>query len=282
MKDISKLVSVIIPTKNSGEFLEACLQSIKNQTYRNIEVIVNDDVSTSDNTKEVVEQYGKEGLNVRYVQENRSMAQGRKVGAEHATGEIILHLDSDMVLDGGVVEDVVDQINAGFDALVIPEESFGIGFWAKCKWLEKKCYEEVEQIESLRSLKTSVYKAVGGHNPDLVFSEDKDLDIRVRDGGYKVGRIRSYIRHNEGHPSLLKILKKKMGYAPTANKFAELHPRAFAWQVNVLNRYWIYLIRIKYLLLYPHLYIGMFFMKTLEFFCGGLGLFNVILRNRRT
>lgn len=261
------LVSVIIPTKNSSEFLEACLESIKSQTYKNVEIIVVDNDST-DNTKEIAKKYTDKVFN--YGPERSAQ---RNFGAKNSQGEFVVFIDSDMEVTPRVMESCVLAMEKGnAKGVIIPEESFGQGFWAKCKWLEKKCYEGVEKIESLRCLKTSVYKKIGGHNTELVFSEDKDLDIRVKKAGYIVGRIESYIRHNEGKPSLLKLLRKKRGYAQTANKFAQLHPREFAWQRNIFNRYRLYLKGIKYLFLYPHLYLGMFFMKTCEFCWALIGI----------
>lgn len=268
----NSLVSIIVPTKNSAANLNDFLASIKQQDYLNIEVIVNDDKTSMDTTQEVVKKYQAVGMNISYIQENISMAQGRKEAAKYANGEVLMHLDSDMKLEPGLVTESVSIIEDGADALVIPEESFGVGFWAKCKWLEKKCYEGVEQIESLRCLKTSVYNAVGGHNPALVFSEDKDLDIRVRKARYKVGRTSGHILHNEGRISLLETARKKMSYSGTLNKFAELHPTEFRWQVNIFNRYLIYLRNIRYLFTNPLLYLGIIFMKTCEFGAGAFGM----------
>jgi len=264
------LVSVIIPTKNSSRTLEACLKSIKDQSYKNIEVVINDDKRTTDDTEELIEKYSKD-LNIHYIRENISMAQGRKAGAEFSKGEILLHLDSDMELSNQLVEECVDKISGEYDALVIPEESFGTTFWAKCKWLEKKCYEGVENIESLRAIKREVYFRVGGHDEKMVFSEDKDMDIRVRNAGYKVGRTKNILRHNEGNLKLFKTIKKKLHYSNTANLFAEKHPKEFAWQANPLNRYIIFFKNGGYLFKYPAVYIGMIFMKTCEFFSGGIG-----------
>ena len=56
------LVSVIIPTYNSSRTLEKCLESIKNQTYKNIEIIVVDNNST-DNTKEIAKKFADKAIN---------------------------------------------------------------------------------------------------------------------------------------------------------------------------------------------------------------------------
>ena len=64
--------------------------------------------------------------------------------------------------------------------------------------------------ESARFIKSAVYESIGGHNPKMVLSEDKDLDLRIRKAGYKVGRINEPIYHNEGNLSLKKGFTKEV------------------------------------------------------------------------
>jgi glycosyltransferase involved in cell wall biosynthesis len=267
----SPLVSVIVPTYNSEKLLQDFLNSILKQKYSNIEVVINDDVRSNDTTESLLHSYILKGLKIIYIKENISMAQGRKKAVEYASGSVLIHLDSDMQITEDLISECVNLINNGCDAVIIPEESFGIGFWAKCKWLEKKCYEGIENIESLRCVKSDVYKSVGGHNEELVFSEDKDFDLRVRAANYSVCRAKNLIFHNEGNLILSNTLKKKLNYSNTANLFAELHPEAFKWQVNIFNRYYIFLKRFDLFFLHPLLYVGMIYMKTCEFIFGTFG-----------
>lgn len=268
----NSLVSVIVPSYQSEANLKRFLHSFLTSTYVNYEIIINDDKRTTDNTPLVIEEAKNKGIHVILLKENISMAQGRKSGASHANGEFLLHLDSDMEITPNLLTECVETINKGYDALIIPEESFGTTFWAKCKWLEKKCYDGVEEMESLRFIKKNIYDKLGGHNELMIFSEDKDLDIRVKEAGYKVGRVKNHLRHNEGHLLLLRTLKKKLGYSGTANIFAEAHPKHFKWQTNIFNRYIIYFKNIKYLFSNPLLYIGMLYMKTLEYAFAAFGL----------
>jgi len=58
----------------------------------------------------------------------------RNFGAAQATGQYVVFIDSDMELAPGVVEAcVVKATEANAAGIIIPEESFGIGFWAQCK-----------------------------------------------------------------------------------------------------------------------------------------------------
>src|ERR1039457_5929793 len=88
------LVSVIMPTYNRGYVVGEAIESILNQTYDNIEVVVVDDGST-DNTQEKLKEYG-DRIRVVY-QRNSGPAAARNRGIRAARGEIIAFLDSDDV-----------------------------------------------------------------------------------------------------------------------------------------------------------------------------------------
>ncbi|WP_158319421.1 glycosyltransferase family 2 protein [Actinoplanes xinjiangensis] len=264
-------LSVIVPAYNSATLLREFLDSFRASDFGDFEIVVNDDVRSTDETAEIVAEFRAGGLAVRYLRENRSMAQGRRRGAAEASGDILLHLDTDMTVTPGLLGECADLLAERYDALVVPEESFGTTFWARCKWLEKKCYDGVEQIESLRCLRRDVYEKLGGHDERMIFSEDKDLDLRVRAAGYRVGRTRGFLYHNEGRLRLSRTLRKKLGYVGTAGLFAQEHPEAFRWQINILHRFALYLRNIRYLRTHPLLYVGMWFMKISEFGFGAVG-----------
>lgn len=264
------LISIIVPTYNSSNKLSSLFTSLQSSNYNNFEVIINDSVKSKDNTKDIVKSFQKKGMRVFYYQENTSMAQARLQGTKHANGEILLHLDSDMEVTPELLSEVV-LLLMKYDALIIPEESFGTTFWAKCKWLEKKCYDGIDQIESARAMKKSVYDSVGGHDKDMIFSEDKDLDLRIRKAGYTIGRTKHILRHNEGNLRLLDTCRKKLSYSHTANLFQTKHPQEARWQANIFNRYVIYWRNSKYLFRYPLLFAGLHILKTTEFSCGLIG-----------
>lgn len=275
---MNPIISIIVPTYNSTllmrDFLNSCLAS----EFKNFEVIVNDDLRSNDNLDQLCAEYKNKGLSIIYIKENKSMAQGRKRGAQVVSGTHLLHLDSDMQVTHSLFGECA-ELSQKFDALVIPEESFGTTFWARCKWLEKKCFQGVEQLESLRFIKKDIYDKLGGHDERMVFSEDKDFDLRVREAGYKIGRVNAHLMHNEGDLKLIKTLKKKLGYSKTANVFADEHPEHFRWQANPLHRYVIFARNIKYLFTHPFLYIGMVFMKTCEYGAATTGIVVNLLKS---
>lgn len=273
-------VSVVVPSFNRAARLDGLLHSCLASEFRDFEIIINDDPRTSDRTPQVVDSYLALGLDIVYLRENTSRASGRILGADRARSSILLHLDSDMELTPDLLGECYDKLTGGrFDALIIPEESFGDTFWARCKWLEKTCYDGVDDIESLRCMRRSVYVRVGGHDATMVFSEDKDLDLRVRATGAAVGRTRAYLRHNEGRLTLSDTMRTKMYYAGTATRYAAAHPHAYGWEVNPLRRYLLYLRHPKNLMSHPLLAIGLFSMKTCEYAASFVGL--VTSRGRR-
>src|SRR6266550_6199418 len=113
MTDSSGLVSIIVPTRNSARFLRACLDSIKRQTYRLIEIIVVDNHST-DGTIDIASEFTTSVFTFgpeRSAQVN--------FGVRLAAGQYVYKVDSDFVLDRQVVESCVAAIATGFDAIVV-------------------------------------------------------------------------------------------------------------------------------------------------------------------
>lgn len=89
-----KKVSVIIPVYNSSKHIKECLESVINQTYKNIEIIVVDDAS-SDNSTEIIKNLNDPRINIIQLKQNLGVARARNKGIEIATGDYICFLDSD-------------------------------------------------------------------------------------------------------------------------------------------------------------------------------------------
>ena len=261
------LVSVIVTTYNSASTLDACLASIQRQSYDEAELIVVDNNST-DNTKQIAKKYGA------VFDTGPERSAQRNFGVSKAKGQYVLIIDSDMELGKDVVKTCVEQVQQHDDikAVVIPEESFGTGFWAQCKRLERSFYVGVEWMEAARLFDKKTYIQVGGYNEDLVSGEDWDLSQRVARQA-KIGRIDEFIRHNEGQLHLLRTLQKKYYYAQkfAAYLAANQHTKAVRSQTGILSRYGLFFSKPGRLLKRPDLGLGMLFMKTSEFTFGGFG-----------
>lgn len=95
---MGKLVSIIVPAYNIEDYIERCLESILNQTYKNLEIIVVDDGST-DNTGHILDKCRE--LDERMIvihKENGGVSSARNCGLDRATGDYIGFVDGDDVI----------------------------------------------------------------------------------------------------------------------------------------------------------------------------------------
>lgn len=266
------LVSVIVTTKNEEKNIANCLESIKDQSYKHIEIIVVDN-NSSDMTKTIARKYSSHIFN-----KGPERSAQRNFGVEQANGSYVLFIDSDMVLSKDVVKESIEEITKRKElaAIIIPEESFGEGFWANCKKLERSFYLGVEWIEAARFFSRKAFCTLGGFNELMISGEDWELTQRIRER-YSVGRINSFIYHNEGKLQLRDTIKKKYYYAKNIVPYlSERHGKSdIANQTNPIKRYALYFSDTKKLFQNPLISIGMFIMKTSEFSAGLVGyIFN--------
>nr|WP_022768216.1 glycosyltransferase family 2 protein [Butyrivibrio sp. NC2007] len=90
-----ELVSVIVPIYNVKEYLERCVNSILNQSYENLDIILVDDGS-NDGSEEICDFFARKDKRVNVIhQENRGVAAARNTGLNNCKGELICFVDSD-------------------------------------------------------------------------------------------------------------------------------------------------------------------------------------------
>lgn len=160
-------VSVIVPKRNSGRTIESCLASIGRQTVAKLDLLVIDNSST-DGSTEIAGRYAdrvENGGPERNAQRN--------LGARVAPGDFLLFIDSDIVLDPGVVERYLEIARVPWVAAVlIPEVTTGVGYWARCRALERSCYHGDDLVEAARFFSRSVFKSAGGVDEEMTGVED--------------------------------------------------------------------------------------------------------------
>lgn len=103
-------ISVIIPVYNVEKYLSRCLDSIINQTYRNLEIIIVDDGS-KDSSGNIADEYANEDSRIVVVhQENGGISASRNMGMSIASGRYIIFEDSDDFLDYRCIEKLYDAL----------------------------------------------------------------------------------------------------------------------------------------------------------------------------
>lgn len=230
---VKGLVSIIIPTKNSSLYLRRCLDSLTTQTYKAIEIIVSDNGST-DETCEIAAAYGAVVLH-----SGSERSKQLNAALQACKGEFAYRVDSDFIVDKGVVEEAVRLCECGADAVAVHNDSSPEnGFWAKVRRFERAMYRDDDLIVGARFMRTAVIRSIGGFDETLVAGEDYDLHNRLLAKGYSVARTLCGELHLGEPRSLREIWSKNFYYGQTILCYVRLHPRrALAQSMPVRGAY---------------------------------------------
>ena len=114
--DCQPLISVIVPIYNVEKYVGECVDSIINQSYKNLEIILVDDGST-DNSGKICDCYAEKDCRIKVVhRENGGLSEARNSGLDLAKGEYLTFVDSDDVILGDCIEMLYNLlINKGAD-----------------------------------------------------------------------------------------------------------------------------------------------------------------------
>ena len=152
-------VSVIIPVYNVEEYLQECLDSVVNQTLKEIEIICVDDGST-DNSLEILKEYAQKDNRITVImQENLHAGVARNAGLSQAKGEYVHFLDSDDWVDKNTYEELSSLIKK-----------------KKVNFMKFKSY--TYDNKEKRNINNS-YTDINWITEDLVISIDKKLDWAI-------------------------------------------------------------------------------------------------------
>lgn len=105
-------VSIIIPIYNVEKYLEECIDSVINQTYPNLEIILVDDKSP-DNSGKIADEYAKKDSRIRVIhkKKNEKLFQARKTGFEVMTGNYFMTVDGDDSLQPNYISYMVEELH---------------------------------------------------------------------------------------------------------------------------------------------------------------------------
>jgi glycosyltransferase involved in cell wall biosynthesis len=251
------LISVIVTTKNEANNIGRLLDSIKKQTYPNIEIIIVDN-NSNDKTKEISKEHTKLVFNF-----GPERSAQRNYGVGKAKGDYVVILDADMELSDRVIEDCVNTaVKEHLKVLVIPEKTVGEGIISRIRQFEREMYMGDLSIEVARFFDRKVFEEFGGYDLNLTGPEDYDLPYRISKK-YKIGRSHEYLYHHEASLSLIKLLKKKYYYASQGAIYAQKHPELVKTQGNLLFRK-AYLKHWDHFLKHPLIALSFIIVRVLE------------------
>lgn len=100
---MDELISVIVPIYNTGKYLVECVESLRKQTYSNIEIILVDDGST-DASIEICDEFAEKDSRIRvFHKKNEGSAIAKNFGIQQSRGEYIILVDSDDIVSDRMI-----------------------------------------------------------------------------------------------------------------------------------------------------------------------------------
>lgn len=116
---MNKTVSIIVPVFNVEGYLEQSIQSVLNQTFKDIEIILVDDGST-DNSSKICDNYSKLDKRIRVIhQKNKGLSGARNTGLRFASGKYIFFLDSDDWIEEKTIEKLYQIAEKDYSDVVV-------------------------------------------------------------------------------------------------------------------------------------------------------------------
>lgn len=144
------LISVIVPVYNVEKYLDKCVDSIVNQTYKNLEIILVDDGSP-DNCPKMCDDWSEKDKRIKVIhKKNGGLSDARNKGIEMANGEYIGFVDSDDYVEGNYIEflykNIIDydcEISMGKHYVIYPNKKINTGSGKEYIMNSKECLEKM-------------------------------------------------------------------------------------------------------------------------------------------
>lgn len=183
---MNSLVTFILPVYNAENTLRRCLDSILKQTYCDYEVIIVDDGSI-DNSGKICDSYSLNDNRFRVVhKENAGVASARQLGVSLATGEYVIHIDSDDWIESNMLSDMMNEIS---DADILVSDYYYNTKHGQTYVRQVDCTTSEELLEKIikgevfgslwhKLIRRNLYQNIK-FNTDLTFCEDQLLLFKI-------------------------------------------------------------------------------------------------------
>ncbi len=178
-------VSIVIPFYNQGQYIQETIDSVRESTYKNIEIVVVNDGSTDDFTNQIFEHL--EGI-VKIIKPNGGMSSARNVGIKASSGQFIFPLDSDDKIHPNYITEAVNCLQNN------PELSY-VGCWNQDFGLSTLTWLPPGFINGMSFLKNTVsscaalfqktaLESIGGYDEAMIAYEDWEMYVRLEKNGF--------------------------------------------------------------------------------------------------
>ena len=156
--------SIVIPVYNVEKYIEKCIESVINQTYKDFEVIIVNDGS-KDNSQKIIDKYVKNDKRIKsYIKENGGLSDARNFGVTKTNGEYLVFLDSDDYLE----LDLLEKVNEVVETKKYDIVRFLLNLVSENKELIKKesvydigeiTFEQILKYEYVETAYSNIYNA---------------------------------------------------------------------------------------------------------------------------
>lgn len=276
-------VAVIMPTYNSAAYLEQCLASFQKQTFSNWKLYCVDRGST-DATLDILDRYARDWERMVVLRGGEERTSQINVAVRKSESKFIYYTASDFLVDPTLIEEAVRVCEAtNADGAWVNCVSYGSGYWARVRNLERSTYFGSQKFEGVRFFRRDAYLRVGGYDDSVPIFEEYDLQDRLLASGARLSRVVGSAEYHLGEPrTLAEIARKSFYYGNQYIKLLEKQGSPALRHANPLRssffRHWKSFIR------KPLLSIGFAVMLIVKYGSGALGaaaaLIGKVLRNR--
>ncbi|MFQ5531901.1 MAG: glycosyltransferase [Candidatus Nanoarchaeia archaeon] len=177
----NKTVSVIIPTYNEERDISECLNSLKKQALKNLEIIVVDDGS-KDKTIERIKKFKR----IKIIKgQHKGPGFSRNLGARSAKGDILVFIDADMVFDKDYLKNLINPLIKN-KKIIGATHDFEIAnnvdnIWSKC-WGKIRVSKENAKKDSkvFRAIRKDKFLSFGGFDPKYGYADDQTFWFKYK------------------------------------------------------------------------------------------------------
>ena len=239
-------VSIIVPIYNSEKYLSECIDSILNQTYPDIELILINDGSTDDSLK-IINEYARNNKNIIVInQENMGASLSRKNGISKSSGDYLMFIDSDDYIEKDTIENLAKIIKRDRVDIVKYE------FINRDSWINDilpgiysdklELYKKLLTTSDLNSLANEIISKKIINLDDSIFKikssvgEDLMMNLYFFDKAKKIEFINQryyYYRINEDSSTNTYNINRVLNFIKETNSLFEILPSYYKkWDLN--------------------------------------------------
>lgn len=228
-----ELVSVIIPCYNQGAYIEECIDSIENQSYKKIEIIIVNDGSDDEKTINILDKISIQN-NIKIITcENNGVSEARNIGIANSNGKYILPIDADDKIHSTYIEKCVKILDCNIADIVY---CLCRRFGEDDRLLYLREFSEKEMLNTNTIFCSAMYRRehfnkTNGYNSNMKYGyEDWDFWLSMLENNeikvYRISEVLFYYRIKEKSRNN-NMLKKAEEYLKAKEQMKNNHEKLF-------------------------------------------------------